>query len=73
MTLDGARLSFRPVKSVAHSLPVAPETKVVRGLVAALPDGVSDPAEYAARAEVVVRAIFASSRCSPENEERVRT
>ena len=66
-------LTFRNAKAVARTLPERQETQVVRGLVAALPDGACDPAEYARRAEVVVRAIFASSRCSPENEERVRT
>ena len=70
---SGAALSFRPAKAVVQALPVRPESQVVRALVTALPDTARDPAEFAARAEVVVRAIFASSRCSPENEERVRT
>lgn len=68
----GTLLSFRPAKAVVQALPVRPETQVVRGLVAALPDGACDPAEYARRAEVVVRAIFAS-HCSPGNEERNET
>ena len=73
MTPGASPLSFKSAKALARALPDGAETAVVRGLVAALPDGVRDPAEYAARAETIVRAIFASSRCSRENEERVRT
>lgn len=73
MTPGTLPLSFKPAKALARALPDGAETGVVRGLVTALPDTARDPAEYAARAEVVVRAIFASSRCSPGNEERVRT